>query len=387
MLQQYGVPRFYHLLKKLGIQSLNQPPDHYGLSLILGGSEVSLWELAGIYSSFGRVLNHYYQNQGLNNKKDWRMPNFKNQLATGTEKAKLEPGYLLNPASIWLTLNALLEVNRPEELSGWKSFSSSEKIAWKTGTSFGFRDAWAVGITPEYVVAVWAGNADGEGRSGLTGVSAAAPIMFDIFNILPNKNWFDPPFDEMSKVVVCRQSGYRASSICEPVDTVWIHSKGKKTTACPYHQLIHLDKTKRYRVNSNCYDPNEMKHTSWFVLPPVMEWYYKTNNPVYHPLPTWLPGCDENIQRKPMEFIYPGENTKLYIPIELDGSPGSIIFEAAHHNENAIIYWHIDEEYLGLTRQPHQLTIQPKEGKHILTLVDDKGNVLKKRIEVLKKVY
>lgn len=87
-----------------------------------------------------------------------------------------------------------------------------------------------------------------------------------------------------------------------------------------------------------------------------------------------------------MEFIYPGENTKLYIPIELDGSPGSIIFEAAHHNENAIIYWHMDEEYLGLTHQPHQLSIQPKEGKHILTLVDDQGNTLKKNIEILKKV-
>jgi len=387
MLRQYGYPHFYHLLKKLGIKSLNHPPDHYGLSLILGGSEVSLWELAGIYSSFSRVLNHYYKNQGLNDEMDWRMPNFEKQMEVDKGKPELNAAYLLSPASIWLTFNALLEVNRPEELSGWKSFSSSEKIAWKTGTSYGFRDAWAVGITPEYVVAVWAGNADGEGRSGLTGVSAAAPIMFDIFNILPNKTWFDPPYDEMSKVIICRQSGHRASSICDPVDTVWIHSKGEKTTACPYHQLIHLDKTKSYRVNSNCYDPGEMEHTPWFVLPPVWEWYYKTGHPLYRPLPKWLPGCEKDISRNPMEFIYPAENTKLYVPVELDGSPGSIVFEAAHHNENAIIYWHLDEEYLGLTRQPHQLSIQPKGGKHLLTLVDDQGNVLKKWIRVLKKVH
>jgi penicillin-binding protein 1C len=386
MLRQYGYPRFYHLLKNLGIKSLNHPPDHYGLSLILGGSEVSLWELAGIYSSFSRVLNHYYKNQGLNDENDWRMPNFENHLEIENEKPELKVGYLLSPASIWLTFKALLEVNRPQELSGWKSFSSSEKIAWKTGTSFGFRDAWAIGITPEYVVAVWAGNADGEGRSGLTGVSAAAPIMFDIFNILPNKSWYDPPYDEMSKVIVCRQSGHRASSICDPVDTVWIHSKGEKTTACPYHRLIHLDKTKTYRVNSNCYDPNEMEHTSWFVLPPVWEWYYKTGHPLYHPLPPLLPGCKKDILRNPMEFIYPAENTKLYIPIELDGNPGSIIFEAAHHNENASIYWHLDKKYLGLTKQPHQLSVQATKGKHILTLVDNEGNVLKKQIEILKKV-
>ena len=384
MLRQYGYPRFYHLLKKLGMKSLNHPPDHYGLSLILGGSEVSLWELAGIYSSFSRVLNHFYKYQGLNDEKDWRMPNFRKHLGTKQEEPELKAGHLLSPASIWLTFKALLEVNRPQELSGWKSFSSSEKIAWKTGTSFGFRDAWAVGVTPEYVVAVWAGNADGEGRSGLTGVSAAAPIMFDIFNILPNTSWFDPPYDEMSKVVVCRQSGHRASSICDPVDTVWINSKGEKTTACPYHQIIHMDKTKTYRVNSNCYDPNEMEHISWFVLPPVWEWYFKGSNPLYRPLPNWLPGCEKRIQN-PMEFIYPAENTKLYIPIELDGKLGSIVFEVAHHNENATIYWHLDEKYLGLTKQPHQLSVQPTEGKHVLTLVDNEGNVLKKQIEIMKR--
>ena len=73
----------------------------------------------------------------------------------------------LDATSIWFTFQAMEEVMRPGEEGLWQEFSSSQKIAWKTGTSFGFRDAWAIGITPKYVVAVWTGNTDGEGRAGL----------------------------------------------------------------------------------------------------------------------------------------------------------------------------------------------------------------------------
>ena len=99
-----------------------------------------------------------------------------------------EPDPPLSASSIWLTYEALQKVNRPESETGWQYFSSSPDLAWKTGTSFGFRDGWAVGTTPEYVVGVWAGNADGEGRPGLTGISAAAPILFDLVNLMGTRN-------------------------------------------------------------------------------------------------------------------------------------------------------------------------------------------------------
>ena len=384
MLREYGVPRFYDKLKSAGITTLNNPPAHYGLSLILGGSEATLWDLAGVYAGMSRVLNHFYRFNGKYYAGDWHSPVYIDDSASikKTEIKELSGQALLSASSIYLTYEALLQVNRPDEFAGWKSFSSTGKIAWKTGTSFGFRDAWAIGSSPKYVVAVWVGNADGEGRSGLTGVSVAAPVMFDIFNLLPESGWFDMPYDEMVQIPVCRESGYRASSICGKIDTVWVQKPGLITGACPFCKIVHLDPSGRFRVTSECENPADMIHKSWFVLPPVMEWYFRQVNPVYKPLPLFKPGCKPNSQN-PMELIYPDRNAKLYLPLELDGSKGKIVLQAAHHNPDAIIYWHIDGEYIGQTHGIHETAISPGAGKHIVTLVDDRGNSLKRRIEIL----
>ena len=98
----------------------------------------------------------------------------------------------------------MLEVIRPGDESNWKVFSSARKVAWKTGTSFGYRDAWAIGITPEYVVSVWVGNATGEGRPGIIGVKAAAPILFDIYNLLPSTSWFKEPVNDFKTFSICK---------------------------------------------------------------------------------------------------------------------------------------------------------------------------------------
>ena len=89
---------------------------------------------------------------------------------------------------------ALKEVNRPQGSENWEFFTDAQPLAWKTGTSYGFKDAWAVGVTPKYAIGVWVGNADGEGRPGITGVEAAAPILFDVLNLLPNASWFETPY-------------------------------------------------------------------------------------------------------------------------------------------------------------------------------------------------
>ncbi len=186
MLQDYGYARFHHLLRELGMSTINQPADHYGLSLILGGAEGNLFEISGIYASFARILRHFAGYSGKYDPKDLHMPLLLNVSGKKNLSQKaLQDAGLLSAAAIYQTFDALLQVNRPEEMAGWESFSSSRKVAWKTGTSFGFRDAWAVGTTPGYVVGVWAGNADGEGRPGLTGINAAAPILFEAFNLLP----------------------------------------------------------------------------------------------------------------------------------------------------------------------------------------------------------
>jgi penicillin-binding protein 1C len=371
MLREYKYERFHHLLQELGITSLSRPADHYGLSLILGGAEMSLWDLCGMYASMARVLNHYYPLDGKYSTDDIHPPLL--TMANTGEPANFYSDPPLSAAAIMLTFQSLLEVNRPAEESGWEYFASSRRIAWKTGTSFGFRDGWAVGTTPEYVVGVWVGNADGEGRPGLTGIGTAAPALFTIYDALRETSWFDMPYDEMEWVAVCRKSGHLATGLCTDQDSAWIHHAGLNTLPCPYHKLIHTDLQKKFRVNLDCVENSEMTSTPWFVLPPVMEWYYKLKDPSYLELPPFKPGCKAAGEIGMLQFIYPEEGSRIYVPVELDGSPGKAIFELAHRKASAKVFWHIDNEFIGSTRHTHQLAIRPSIGDHTLRVIDEQG--------------
>ena len=385
MLQSYGIPKFQNFLQKLGMKTLVYSPDHYGLTLIVGGAEGKLWDIAGIYASLARTLNYYnlfnrYSNNTLH------MPYLTVSRSISSLKEEFSStATLLNAGAIWSTFEALVEVNRPDEEAGWINLSSSRKIAWKTGTSYGFRDAWAIGTTPEYVVGVWVGNADGEGRPGLTGVGAAAPLLFRVFNSLPQTSWFQKPFDELVKVTVCHQSGFKAGPYCDEIDSTYILRAGLKSDICPYHILIHLSPDGKYRVNNKCEKTDRMIHKHWFVLPPAMEWFYRRKNVFYSQLPPIKPGCLDDNPLTMMELIYPTDVLKIFIPREIDGTPGKTVFEITHRNADANIYWHIDNEYIGSTNGIHQISIAPTPGRHQLTVVDNKGITLTRWFEVVDK--
>jgi penicillin-binding protein 1C len=300
----------------------------------------------------------------------------------GKLRQLLEPSGVLDAAAIWVTYKALLEVNRPEEESGWKMFANARRIAWKTGTSYGNRDAWAVGTTPEYTVGVWIGNASGEGRPNLTGVGFAAPVLFDLFGLLPNTSVFRQPYDDMVQVNICRQSGHIAGGHCIESDSIWIPLKGLRTLSCPYHIPVYLDSENKFRVNSSCYEVYRMQKHSWFILPPAMEWFYRTRNPDYRPLPSWKPGCIDPGERNPMQLIYPAGNVTVIIPRELGGEKGKLVLQAAHRNAEAVIFWHLDGEYIGATRTEHYLATSPAPGKRNLVLVDENGYRLEQEFTV-----
>jgi penicillin-binding protein 1C len=383
MLQKYKYERFYDLLKKTGITTLTQPADHYGLSLILGGGENTLWELSGDYANMARVLNHYDRYKGKYDPADYHSPAY---YPTPVLQPQLQNEGLLDAGSIYYTLQAMEEVMRPGEEMLWQQFASTQRIAWKTGTSFGFRDGWAIGITPKYVVGVWVGNTSGEGRAGLTGINTAAPALFEIFRLLPvTRDWFDMPTGEMVKIKVCRESGYRAGEYCDSTDELWVPKGGLKSPVCPYHQLVHLDKTGQYQVNSDCVPPDQIVNKDWFVLPPAMEYYYKSKNYQYHVLPPFRADCATGDKAQPMELIYPKADAKVYIPLEADGKRGRMICNAAHRQPGMKIFWHLDDQYIGVTKDYHQIALNPPPGMHTLTLVDGDGNTLETRFEVLEK--
>ena len=311
LLRDYGVPKFHALLQEAGLTTLQKEASHYGLSLILGGGEARLDQITAAYSAFARG-----------------------------------EGPVSSALARWYTFEALKEVNRPDELD-WRLIRSVRKAAWKTGTSYGFRDAWAVGMTPEYTIGVWAGNARGQGVPGLTGARTAGPVLFDILNLLPASNaWFEMPDHVGHDGVwagVCPLSGHLAGPDCPESEDLLIPLAGLETEPCPYHR------------NGD------------FVLPPSLEWFYKPHHPEYT-------GSTRRQSDQVVEFIYPASGSTLYIPRQMSGEREGIVFRAAHHQADATLWWHLDQVYVGETRFMHELRLLPDTGKHTLTVVDSEGN-------------
>jgi penicillin-binding protein 1C len=373
MLQQYGIPRFYNRLRKWGMTTLVRPPGGYGLTLVLGGAEGTLYEITGLYAGLAQLaLGDAGRRRGVRLLQD--------------EAARPSPMDDLGPGAAYLTLQALTEVNRPDEEGFWRSFSSSRWVAWKTGTSFGKRDAWSVGVTANFTVGVWAGNADGEGNADLTGLSTAAPVLFDILNALDTGGAIPPPNLWLKEVRVCRDSGFLAGDLC-PAAVAVVPRESHFQQPCPYHQLVHLDASRRFRVDSSCEPPAGMVHEPWFVLPPVQEYYYRLYHPGYRPLPPFRRDCADFFQaeagRQVISIVYPDVKTAVYVPIDLDGRPGQVVFEAVHRRPEATVFWHLDDLYLTATRRFHQVAISPPPGEHRLLLIDEDGHRVERRFKVI----
>ena len=314
LLRAYGPPRFLNVLRQAGLTTLPRDVSYYGLSLILGGGEGTLADITQAYAGMVRSYD------GLPTESP-----FRDRLA------------------LWYTFEALKEVNRPDEID-WKLIRSVRKAAWKTGTSYGSRDAWAVGVTPDYAVGVWCGNADGHGVAGMTGAKTAGPVLFDLLNLLPpSTDWFEEPLEGGVWLDVCKESGMLRSQDCPDYERVLLPAQAQESDVCPYHK----DGT--------------------FRLPPAMEWYYKAYHPEYEVRPATRDAAK-------MEFLYPEGGSILTLPRQLDGSEGGAVFHAVHRDPAATLYWHLDDTYLGETRLIHQMRLAPTPGKHTVTVVDGDGN-------------
>lgn len=346
MLQEYGTGEFISLLGKCGFTTIDRGEEVYGLSLILGGAEIKLIELARAYRGLALALED----------KDIDAP--------------------LSRGAIWCTMEALKGVTRPEEENSWQMFSSSREVAWKTGTSYGNRDAWSVGVTPDHVVAVWVGNCNGEGRPMLTGVGYAAPVMFDLFDLLPRSSWFDMPVNELEETPVCSDSGHPVSDICpEDRRTMVLAPAGApKPSECPYHRIVHLSPDRRYQVDSGCCDPAEILNEAWFILPPTMQWYYLKTHSDYKLAPPYHPQYTGQRGSSVLQIIYPQHGMTVSLPVALDGVSKGVVFSAAHNDTDATLFWHLDSSYLGSTKETHRISASPEPGRHLLTVTDENGN-------------
>jgi len=364
LLKKYSYPKFNQLLKLLRFQTIDQPADHYGLSIILGGAEVRLWDLANAYLGLAQ--------QGM--QKELK------SLHLNLENDENSYDFPISPAASHHCIKAMTQLNRPGEEAAWQYFSSSQEIAWKTGTSWGYKDAWSVGFSPEYLVAVWVGNADGEGRPGLIGAQAAAPVMFDILNRLPqHQKHFPQPRSGQSLKRICVRSGNLANPYCEHVEDRFLIDQPYQPS-CREHIRVFVNNSGQ-QVSKSC-DP-DAQTTICFRLKPEQASYYKRKHPDYKGEPEWSADCASQVHDQRMALIYPAAQSEIYIPLVSDGEKGKVVFEAAHQQNQQTIFWHLDDIYLGSTEDEHVLACTVPHGKHSLTLIDEKGFSIHQSFTVL----
>lgn len=377
MLRDYGIARFQEKLQAMGMTSLFRPADDYGLTLILGGAEASLWQLSGIYARLAAAA------------RDGDKAQASVQLLFDEQtqnKKMLQYSPIIKQGAAWLTLQALIEVARPGNDNYWRDFSGSQTIAWKTGTSYGLRDAWAIGSNGRYTVGVWVGNAGGEPATFISGQSSAAPILFDMFDALPSINWFAKPEHALKTISVCEDDGYLAGGQCAAMD-IQIPAISHFEKITPFHKRIHLDKDEQFRVHNHCETVSNMQTRDWFVLPPAQEFYWRQHHSDYKPLPPWRKDCvaqsaqqDDDI---PMELIYPQARSRIYIPVDLEGKRSRVILKAVHRDPSAVLFWHLDDTYLGETKIFHEREAALEPGIHKLLVMDEQGYRMERKFRVI----
>ena len=356
LLYHYGVEDFYAFLQEAGLEGLFRAPEEYGLSLILGGAEISLWELSQLY----RGLGNYGYFSGLRVLKDAGEPAGKQ---------------LLSPGSAYLVLETLRDLKRPGTEYYWQDFQSSAPIAWKTGTSYGSRDAWAVGVSPDWTIAVWVGNFAGGEIKGMSGLESAAPLLFRVFNQLEKRgqrNWFEAPAGGLREILVSASTGYRLRENSTELVKALAPAGAKPLQYSPYERVFYLNRAETMEVCSLCWDRSDLKVVRKVIYPPQV--YKYLGNREIHAIPPHNPDCPGAREINPIEFIYPQEGSLIFLPRGNDGEYQQLNLEAAHAHKESRLFWYLDNRYLGETVNKHQLSLVPEPGWHRLLVIDGWGN-------------
>ena len=183
--------------------------------------------------------------------------------------------------------------------------------------------------------------------------------------------------------MVCSKSGAKAGIYCPDTKKVSIPEAGIHSIACDFHQQIYVTNSGEYRVNTDCYELDQMKAEVRFVLSPSIAFYYAGKHPDYNELPPLHPDCDI-LGEQPMSFIYPKKNQQVILPKDFDEQRNDVIFKLAHRNPDTKVFWYLNERFVGETETFHELAILPEEGTYMITAVDADGKELKQQITISK---
>ncbi|WP_022820219.1 penicillin-binding protein 1C [Fusobacterium russii] len=338
LLEDYGADKFFYFLESIDRYE-DENFNKYGLSLILGTREMRALDIAKLYSglaNYGKFTDLKYKlNEDL---LDNNLSQKNNSLSKGAS---------------YITLNTLSKVVRP---NNEKLYSVDRPISWKTGTSFGLRDAWSVGVSPDYTVLVWLGNFSNEPISSLSGVETAGNLLFKVFNLVDiQPREFTKPEEELKQIEIDSKTGYRKFYEVES-KTIDYPKNAKTLKISPYYKKIFIDKNGKI-IDSR--DENFVNAEEKIVLEypiEVANYYYylneKTNN------------------NKNVKIAYPSNNLTITLPKDFSGYQKLAI--KLYNPNKQFVYWYVDDDYIGLSDEEEKL-LDFENGEHKVIIVTEDG--------------
>jgi len=364
LLNKLGVETFVGELQRSGVAPARARPGVHGLSLIAGGIELTPLEVAALYATLAQ--DGVYKPLRL--------------LASDPPS---KPTTLYGPAAAYLTRETLAQKDRPDfpkrrELRG----GMPPQIHWKTGTSFGYRDAWSVGSGPAYTALVWLGNVDNTSSHELVGSEAAGPVLFDVLESLADRSGSVTTATrpaQLTDVDVCAYSGHLATEACTHKVKALASVNAVPTTPCPYHHLYEVDHVTHEAVLPACRrDDRTYDKQSFVILPSaVTTWLVERNRTVPEP-PTFAAGCA--VESAPPTIVSPTDGQVITlipgVPAQNQVVPLQASTRAAH------LSWFVDGELVASGESSERLFWTPVVGTHTVVVADESGRKAKRTLVV-----
>ena len=363
LLKDAGFNEYLELLINAGFRQIKKDRRKLGLSLILGGCGVTLKELTVFFSSFanGGDLFPVKFEQG---------------------EYKADSIKLFSAASCYILSEILSGIERPDLPNELLSMTELPKIAWKTGTSYGKRDAWAIGYNPNYTIGVWMGNFDGKGSPHLSGAEMAVPLLFDLFNAIDHNNegaWFSMPNDCLIREV-CSKTGLLPSEYCKNTcDDHYIKNVSHKKV-CDLQKEIYVNKDTSWHFCKECLPDSGSITITYPVYPPELTLWYETNGISYKKMPPHYPECDAKFSDKGPVIISPSGDFEYYVE---EGAGQKILLQAASQGNVSYHCWYVNDRFFRKSKPGERIFYQPGEGTHKISCIDSKGRTESVTIKVM----
>jgi len=346
----------YELLQSCGIPL--KPESNYGLTLALGSAELSVQELATLYAM---LANHG----------EWR------PLKYTLSESLPPPVRRLSPEASFLVLDILKDGSRPNGIRSEGRVNTRAPVAWKTGTSWSFRDAWSAAVFDHYVLVVWVGNFNGQTNAAFIGRQTAAPLLFSMIDAIRATNhsseqqpaWLDRTGLNLAEVKLCSVCGELASPLCPQTMNGWFIPGVSPITPCQIHQAIYTDRKTGLRVPPS-QDANQVKKEVMEVWPSDLQALFKQAGLPRRSPPPWARETITQSGQVP-RILSPRGGVIYSIPVQ--ASETAIPLQASADADAKEIYWFADASFLGSSSPSDTFSWQAYPGTHQVTATDDRG--------------